>query len=315
MYADLVVFMVIILFLTALFVYLKVLSNYKQSNVLSPQSLSPAAAYYLLQRSVSSSQITGMLLYEVYKGSVKVENKNNEYVYKISDESQKGLLHESFFLKWIFYSIGSSGNFRTSDIWNSTITSGEREKFTESMEEWKNYIEKDLIEKGYLYNMNKAFKIMMLVSLILMITGSLFLFESIIVTIISWSGTVIILLLAVSRKGLTAAGNKKKEELNKYKKNLQSTNQVDKSPDQLTLDYIFSISLNTKSDFTDHYRVLDASEVRIRQDVFPLYMAGSGAALIIQQEDIEDLDSAFSAYLYSPSAESPDTISDFFSGE
>lgn len=271
---------------------------------------SPVAAALLLSDGTTSRHITAMLLYSVQQGYVSAVKKHSEYEFRINTDKIPEDEHEKFFLHWLFYEVGSEGSFRPEDVWNATLEEEERGKFLETLEEWESLTKADLRKYGFTRSVDKVRKLLVSASLLLIVLGASAIFMQIFITFTAWVGAFLLMLLSFQKDWYTSNGKEETNRLVFYRNSLQKNVPGDQEAEQMTKDYIYAIVFGLKEDFEKKYPIRDASELRVQQENFPLYMAGTGSAALVLSsvESVDEIEAAFQVMI-EPGAHSMDNIS------
>lgn len=259
-------------------------------------SHTPASAALLLSEGVAARHLTAMLLHCLQKGYVRAAHKSSgEEEYYVQSEKQPSRSHEIFFLRWLFHELGAGGKFYPSDVWRTAAREEARGKFLNTLELWESKIQADLREQGLTRSYKKMRYIILAGSMLLAVTGALFLFTQLLITFTAWTGSLLLLLLLFQHDFLTSLGKEEKNRLLFYRNSLKNELPEHQSAEELTNNYIYAVAFDLKKDYEKKYPLLDASSAKIEQERFPLYMAGSGTAVMLLPglDGINDLETAF----------------------
>ncbi|WP_147802254.1 DUF2207 family protein [Alkalicoccus halolimnae] len=274
-----------ILFIIAAAVYF---SGKKRASTRAPlhadRIYSPAAAARLLNYSLTSRHLTAMLLHLTLSGVLGVKKSAEKTVLYIRKEESL-TSHEKYFLDWMFYEVGTEGEFCFEDVWLFTEKSRGRADFAEKMENWKGFVERDLELKNVIMKSSGSAWFLSVSGILLFVGGGAVIFNNPFSTIAMWTGGVLLVTAASKCKWLTAFGEEEKRRLQSYRNYLSIYTPPQRSIEELTTDYVFALTFGLEEDFEKEYPLKEASEIRIRQENFPLYMAAPGTAYILIEEE------------------------------
>ncbi|MCR6110964.1 DUF2207 domain-containing protein [Bacillus sp. A301a_S52] len=264
----------------------------------SPQLISQL----IYGRGVYTRHITAGLLDLVRRRVITlVKSEETESYYFYEKEPQKRgeiAREEGFLIDWLLYEVGASGKFSVDDLLTFTQDKAKREKFLERLYEWEDLMRSKLIEEKLIDTFPLIKRVLTAISVVMLLFGSGLIVSSGVLSVLFFISGIVTLLIMLTYSSMTHLGRLE------YKKWVPFIHNIKEKPsaeyqdhESLTVSYVYAIAFNLSDTYVKKFPIREASQVSLKNNQFPLYVATSGpGAVAVTTEGVElinDMETSF----------------------
>ncbi|UTR14945.1 DUF2207 domain-containing protein [Salipaludibacillus sp. LMS25] len=284
----------------------------------SPQLISQL----IYGKGVYTRHLTAGLLDLVRKRYItltKSEETGSYYFYEKEANQRHDLAkEEAYLIDWLLYDIGTSGKFFVGDLLVYTEDKTKREQFLERLYEWEELMRLKLIEEKLVDTFPFLKRVLTAIGVVMLLLGSGFIVSSGLLSLLFFISGAATFLIMLTYSSMTHLG------WAEYKKWVPFIRDIKEKPpseyqdhESLTLRYVYAIAFNLSDTYVKKFPIKEASQVSLKNNQFPLYIATSGpGAVAVTTEGVElinDMETSFEHILSSMTyemADGPEGISE-----
>ncbi|MCR6096203.1 DUF2207 domain-containing protein [Salipaludibacillus agaradhaerens] len=299
------VFLIIFVVLSTVVIIIVVgdrLKRYKLLNHISEQTLSETdfakfspqlISQLIYGKGVYTRHITAGLLNLVRKRVItlaKSEETESYYFYE-KEPQKRGKLpqEEDYLIDWLLYDVGTRGRFFVDDLLNHTENKKKQEQFLERLYEWEELMRYKLIEEKLIDTFPFLKRVLTVIAVFMLLIGSGLIVSSGLLSLLFFISGAVTLIIMLTYSSMTHLG------LVEYKKWVPFIQNIKRKPpseyqdnESLTVSYVYAIAFNLSDTYVKKFPVREASQLSLKNNQFPLYIATSGpGAVAVTTEGVE----------------------------